>query len=153
MLGDRAASAQHTIFAHESEEGRIYFPAWLLIDRLWVWSARALRALFIPNSLDVLIRSFSDEVLVSADLIPGPVTKIAETRIRWLVASQDARASWASVFTNAQEGRINLMLPEASMRGWAWGARVRGGLLACDLASIDINFDVEDSRPVRVGKK
>lgn len=150
MLGDGAASSQHAIYVHESEEGRLLFPAWLLINHLWVWSLGALRALFVPNSLDILIQHFPNEVFVSPDLAPGSVTKIAESRIRWLVASQDARASWASVLMNAYNGAIDLRLPRASMRGWAWGACVRAGLLACELASIDIGFELPGLKSVRV---
>lgn len=153
MLGNGAAFSQHAIYAHESEKGRLLFPAWLLINYLWVWSRRALRALLMPNSLDVLIQSFSNEVLVSSDLASASVTKIAESRIRWLAASQDARASWASVVMNACKGRIDLLLPKASMQGWVWGTYVRGGLLACELASIDISFDLGECRSVRIGKK
>lgn len=153
MLGDGAAASQHAIYAHESEEGRLLLPAWLLINHLWVWSSRVLRALFMPNGLDLLIHSDSDKVLLSPDLIQGSLTKTAESRVRWLVASQDARESWASVLTNAYTGSINLTLPRASLHGWAWGARVRAGLLACELASVHVSFDVQEFRPVRIGKR
>lgn len=153
MLRDGAASSQHVIYAHESEEGKLLFPAWLLINCLWVWSTRVLRALFVPNGLDLLIGRYAEEVLVSPDLTHGPVTKTAESRVRWLVASQDARESWASVLTNAYNGSIDLRLPQASVQGWAWGARVTAGLLACELASVSISFDAQEFRPVRVGRK
>lgn len=150
MLCDDAASSQHAIFVHQSEEGRIYLPAWLLIGCLWAWSQRALRALFMPNGLDLFIQSFPDELLVSPEFASSSLTKIAESRIRWLAGSEDARASWASVLTNAYQGRVDLLLPKASMRGWLWGAHVRGGLLASELASVELSCSLDEIRPVRV---
>jgi hypothetical protein len=144
MLRDGAACSQHAIYVHESEQGKIYFPAWLLIDHLLIWSPRVLRALFMPNSLDLLIQSSPNQVLVSSDLVSGALAKSAESRIRWLAVSQDARASWASVLMNAYEGRIDLLLPKISMRGWLWGAHVRGGLLACELSSVCITSHVPE---------
>src|SRR5690606_30795529 len=138
---------------HESEEGRLLFPAWLLISCLWAWSPRVLPALLMPNGVDLLIRSDPETVFLSRDLAGGPVTKALESRARWLVASLDARESWASVLTNACKGTIDLKLPRASLEGWAWGARVEAGLLACELASVRIRHDAQELKPVRLGKK
>lgn len=153
MLDGRAVSSRHAIYVHEDANGRIYFPAWLLIDKLWIWSARALRALLIPNSLDLLMQCGEEQVLVSSELVTGVLTKSAEERIRWLAASEDMRASWASVVMNAYEKRIDLRLPRAAMRGWVRGAYVRGGLLACELSSVCITVDVVDNRAVAVARE
>lgn len=153
MLDGRAVSSCHSIYVHEEEDGRIYFPAWLLIDKLWIWSARALRALLTPNSLGLLIQRCGDQVLVSSDLVTSVVPMGAESRIRWLAASEDMHASWASVLMNAYEGRIDLCLPKASMRGWVWGARVRGGLLACELSSVELSADIANTGVVAVARR
>lgn len=143
VLGCRLHAAGHAIYCHETDDGRVLIPSWLLIDQLWVWSARALRALLTPNSLDLMVGCVdrpdgTTDVRISPELAPAPVTKIAATRASWLSRAEDARRSWGSVLTNALSRRIDLTLPKASMRGWAWGVHVRAGLLVCELSSVEI---------------
>lgn len=153
-----AASADHAVYALEFDATRLLFPAWLLIDHLWVWSAKALRALLVPNSLDVLMQGYAQkdgtrDVRVTADLASAPVTKVARSRITWLATSDNARESWGSILNNAYAGRLDAKFPKASIRGWLWGVEINAGLLACELSSVDISFDIPDAMDIRVGRK
>jgi hypothetical protein len=152
-----AQSTQHAIYAVENHSDRIYIPAFLLIDRLWLWSAEAQKALLTPNSLEVYLGQpaqgkFGLEVMASPELTSNSPSQDALQRIAWLSQSDDARRSWRSVLTNALQSRLDCTLPRARLKGWAWAVRLPHGLLACEMASIEIHVDlpVADLR-LRVG--
>jgi hypothetical protein len=142
-----AQSTQHAIYAVENHSDRIYIPAFLLIDRLWLWSAQALKALLTPNSLEIYLGQptqgkFGLEVMASPELTSNSPSQDALQRIAWLSQSDDARRSWRSVLTNAFQSRMDLTLPRARLKGWLWGVRLPHGLLACELASVELHVDL-----------
>ena len=157
MFPRAPVTGRHAIYAVETNAGRVYFPALLLIQRLWLWSDAALRAILTPNSLDVFLgvaRATRSGIEVAADpqLISRTPTDAALQRIAWLVESSEARASWKSVLTNALRGRLDLLLPTASLSGWTWGVELSSGFLACELSSLDVKFDLPPaSLRIRVG--
>jgi hypothetical protein len=152
-----AQSIRHAIYAVENHSQRIYIPAFLLIDRLWLWSAQALKTLFTPNSLEIYLGQptqgkFGLEVMASPELASNSPSQDALQRIAWLSQSDDARRSWRSVLTNAFQSRMDCTLPSARLKGWLWAVRLPHGLLACELASVEfqVNLPVASMR-VRVG--
>jgi hypothetical protein len=56
------------------------------------------------------------------------------------------------VLTNAYRNRLDLILPRARLTGWLWGVELPSGLLACELDSVEIQWDCADisgvSRPL-----
>lgn len=142
-----ASSTTHAIYAVEGHSQRIYIPAFLLIDRLWLWSAQALKAILTPNSLEIYLGQPTEgtnglEVVLSPELMSRSPSQDAVQRIAWLSQSDDARRSWRSVLTNAVQSRMDLTLPRARLNGWLWGVRLPQGLLACELASVEFHVDL-----------
>jgi hypothetical protein len=140
-------STQHAIYALENQCQRIYIPAFLLIDRLWLWSAQALKALLTPNSLEIYLGQptqgkIGSEVIASSELMSHSPSQDAVQRIAWLSQSDDARRSWRSVLANAVQSRMDLTLPRARLKGWLWGVRLPQGLLACELASVELHVEL-----------
>ena len=157
MFPGAAISNAHTIYVAETEAGRLYFPALLLIDELWFWSLPALRTLLIPNSLDVVMGKPTQvndglEVTVSVKLASENPSETGLRRIAWLSQAADARTSWHSVLTNAFRNRLDVALPRASMSGWVWGAQLSSGLMACELSSVELKFELPGAGlHIRVG--
>jgi hypothetical protein len=157
MFPGAAISNAHTIYVAESEAGRLYFPALLLIDELWLWSPPALRTLLIPNSLDVAMGKPTQvndglEVTASVKLASENPSETGLRRIAWLSQAADARASWNSVLTNAFRNRLDVALPRASMSGWVWGGQLSSGLMACELSSVQLKFELPGAGlHIRVG--
>jgi len=147
----------HAIYAADSEQGRIFIPALLLIESLWFLSPDAVRALLTPNSLDVFIsipRVVKDQrtIAVGSEVIANPPSETVLRRLAWLAERADARFSWGSVLTNAYRNRLDLTLPKAELSGWVWGVRLPSGLLACELQSVDIRCSPSISLSrIRVG--
>lgn len=150
-------TGRHAIYVVESNAGRVYFPALLLMQHVWLWSDAALRAILTPNSLDVFLgaaRANRSGIAVAADpnLTSRTPTDAALQRIAWLVESSEARASWNSVLTNAYQNRIDILLPSVSMSGWAWGVELSSGYLACELFSLRLNIELTEPLPLfRIG--
>ncbi|MHB1770580.1 MAG: hypothetical protein ACYCST_02345 [Acidimicrobiales bacterium] len=150
-------TGRHAIYVAETNAGRLYFPALLLMQHLWLWSDAALRAILTPNSLDVFLgaaRANRSGIEVAADpqLTSRTPTDAALQRIAWLVESSEARASWNSVLTNAYKNRIDILLPPVSMSGWAWGVELSSGYLACELLSLRIKIELTEPLPqFRIG--
>jgi hypothetical protein len=139
-----AQSTRHAIYVVENHSQRIYIPTFLLIDRLWLWSAQALRTLLTPNSLEVYLGQptqgkFGLEVMASPELTSNSPSQDALQRIAWLSYSADAQRSWRSVLTNAFQSRMDCSLPRARLKGWVWGVRLPQGILACELSSCEIH--------------
>jgi len=154
MLPGAPLTDGHAIYVTTTGDGRLYFPALLLIERLWLWSSTALRAVLTPNSLDVLLgraaaTDGTAEIVVDPQLASRTPTKIALRRIAWLAHSTEARASWSSVLTSASKGRIHLRLPAARLSGWTWGVELASGSLACELSSVELQFDLPRA-PLRI---
>lgn len=132
----------HSIYVATTPTGRIYFPAFLLISHLWLWSPKLIDALMAPNSLDTDLGPVretpeGDRVEASARLAPTPVSEASMHRIAWLARCANARASWSSVLSYAlSDNQINLQLPKTRMAGWVWGVTLPSGLLACELGSV-----------------
>jgi hypothetical protein len=153
-----AQSTQHAIYVVENHSDRIYIPAFLLIDRLWLCSAQALKALLTPNSLEIYLGRPTQgpsglEVIASPELMSNSPSQDALQRIAWLSQSDDARRSWRSVLTNAFQSRMDLALPRARLKGWLWGVRLPHGLLACELASVELHVDLPVANiRLRVGR-
>ena len=158
MLPGAALSDRHAIYVAQTDTKPLYLPALLLIERLWLWSREALKAIFIPNSLDVLLgapAATDDGIQVTIDprLASRTPSDTALRAIAWLTQSPHARASWSSVLANAYSNRIDLVLPHASMSGWAWGLELPSGYLACELLSLQLNFELTEPLPqFRIGK-
>ena len=157
MFPRAPVTGRHAIYVAEANVGRVYFPALLLIQHLWLWSDAALRAILTPNSLDVFLgaaRANRSGIEVAADpqLTSRTPTDAALQRIAWLVESSEARASWNSVLTNAYQNRIDILLPPVSMSGWAWGVELSSGYLACELLSLRLNIELTEPLPMfRIG--
>lgn len=153
-----ASETQHSIFVIEGERGRIYLPAMLLIQVLWLWSERSARMLWIPNSLDAEMGPAASglaakECVVTADYLGTQLSDVSLRRLAWLAQCSDARSSWSSVLTNAHIGKLSLSLPRAELNGWVWGIQVAGGVLACQLMAPHLTFDlVAKAATVRVGR-
>lgn len=157
MLPGAPVTDDHAIYVAKTGDGRLYFPALLLIERLWLWSSAALRAILTPNSLDVFVGRVAEtddgaEIAVDPQLASRTPTELALHRIAWLALSSEARASWSSVLTSANNGRIDLRLPTARLSGWAWGAELASGFLACELSSLALEFDLPRAQlRIRIG--
>lgn len=157
MFPRAPVTGRHAIYVAETNVGRVYFPALLLIQHLWLWSDAALRAILTPNSLDVFLgaaRANRSGIEVAADpqLTSRTPTDAALQRIAWLVESSEARASWNSVLTNAYKTRIDAFLPPVSMSGWAWGVELSSGYLACELLSLRLKIELTEPLPLlRIG--
>jgi hypothetical protein len=154
--GVRATS--HAIYVVEFDRHRIFIPAFLLIDRLWLWSARALQILLTPNSLEIYVGrpvqgARGLEVTARREFASGSASQETAQRIAWLAQSTDAQRSWRSVLSNALQSRLDCVLPRARLNGWLWGIRLPQGILVCELSSCEIHLD-ERVAPVliRMGK-
>lgn len=158
MMPGATLTDRHAIYVAETETGRVYLPALLLIERLWLWSNEALSAILMPNSLDVLIgqplsTEYGTEVTLDPRLTSRTPTDAALRRIAWLTQDRQARVSWGSVLTNAYGNRIDLELPSVGIRGWAWGVELPSGLLACELLSFELRCELRDPLPrFRIGR-
>jgi len=51
--------------------------------------------------------------------------------------------------TSASKGRIHLRLPAARLSGWTWGVELASGSLACELSSVELQFDLPRA-PLRI---
>lgn len=157
QLRRELANTRHAIFALEMEEGRIYIPAILLLRELWLWSAPAQELLLTPHSLDLHIgrRCVKDGKAFSSattDFCPRSRGVTDKRRLAWLAQSEDARRSWRSVLTFANQGKLDVLLPRASLRGWAWGIDLAPGLLVNSIQAAYMTFDLpEPDLPIRIG--
>jgi hypothetical protein len=157
MLPGATLTGDHSIYVAKTDIGSLYIPALLLIEKLWLWSSDALRAILIPNSLDLLLGTpgttdHGTEVRLDSRLASRQPSDAALRRMAWLVQSPQARLSWGSVLTNAYENRIDLLLPAASLSGWAWGVELAAGYLVCEMLSPQVQFDLSGPVPkFRIG--
>jgi hypothetical protein len=157
MLPGAALTDLHAIYVAETDSKPLYLPALMLIERLWLWSSDALRAILTPNSLDLRrgvprALDHSIEVTVDPRLASRAPSDAALRRIAWLTQSSQARSSWSSVLTNAYQNRIDILLPPVSMSGWAWGVEFSSGYLACELLSLRLNIELTEPLPLfRIG--
>ncbi len=145
---------------HPCRKDTIYFPALLLIERLWLLGSKAaIRAILTPNSLDVYLgaaepTSNGIEVAVDPQLASRNPTDEALQRIAWLVQSSEARTSWRSVLTNAYQDRLDLTPPMIALTGWIWGVELRSGFMACEIMSMHPQLQLTEPPPrIRIGKK
>jgi hypothetical protein len=150
--GGRATN--HAIYAIEYGSHRIFVPAFLLIDRLWLWSARALPILLTPNSLEIYLgRPVAGaqglEITASRELASSSTSQETMQRIAWLAQSTDAQRSWRSVLSNALQSRLDCVMPRAGLKGWTWGVRLPQGILVCELSSCEIHVS-ETVEPVLI---
>lgn len=148
-LHPRLQGSDHVIYVGYSGETPIYFPAALLIRTLWLWSDWVLPTLLTPNSLSLYLGQAQAEeskyvVQVIGGLSYGRVTETHLRRVAWLGLDAHARESWNSVLTSAYQGRLSLRLPHARLSTWAWGIRVAGGVLACELLTPHLDFWLPD---------
>lgn len=153
-----ALATNHAIYVIEYDSHRIFIPAFLLIDRLWLWSARALQILLTPNSLEIYVGrpvqgARGLEITARREFASSSTSQETMQRIAWLAQSADAQRSWCSVVTNALQSRLDCVMPRARLKGWLWGVRLPQGILVCELSSCEIHVD-EPVAPVliRVGK-
>lgn len=157
MLPGAVLTDRHVIYVAETATKPLYLPALMLIERLWLWSSDALRAILTPNSLDLHLgvpRALDHGIEVTVDprLASRAPSDAALRRIAWLTQSSPARNSWSSVLTNAYQNRIDILLPPVSMCGWAWGAELSSGYLACELLSLRLNIELAEPLPLfRIG--
>lgn len=142
-----ALATKHSIFVVEMMGTVVYIPAMLLMRELWGWSSRAFELLMAANSIDMHVgvvstNSQSREIGASIELASGQPSDTALRRVAWLAQCEDARRSWSSVVVQAHKGQLDLLLPRASLSGWAWGIRLAEGVLACELNSTWLQFDL-----------
>jgi hypothetical protein len=147
MLPGAPLTSHHAIYVAETSAGRLYLPALLLIERLWLWSKEALRAILTPNSLDVHLGTAkptdsSIEVTADPQLVSRTPTDTALQRVAWLIQSSEARISWSSVLTSAYHGRIDLTLPTGALSGWMWGVELPSGFMACEIMSMRLHTNL-----------
>lgn len=153
----RARDARHALFVHQTEEGRVYLPAVLLLSLLWVWTEGATDALMTPNSLAVYLQrsDLGERLTVEAS---GGLLRLGRSdtslrRLCWLAQCQDARASWSSVLTSAHQGKLDLRLPTASLEGWAWGVELPTGFLVAELSAASLRFELpQEGCEVKLGR-
>jgi hypothetical protein len=141
-----ARATNHAIYVVEYDSHRIFIPAFLLIDRLWLWSARALKILLTPNSLEIYIgRPIQGarglEVTARREFVSSSTSQETMQRIAWLAQSADAQRSWRSVVSNALQSRLDCVMPRARLKGWLWGVRLPQGILVCELSSCEIHLN------------
>lgn len=149
-----ARRSEHAVYIVDTAQGPIYVPAMLLIRALWYWSKRAGSILMTPNGLDIHVSAAKDkgdfiECSASRTLASSQPSDLLLRRLAWLSLCDDARRSWTSVLRHAHQGRLGLTLPKASIQGWAWGVEIHGGLLAAELMSVDIRFELPTT-PLRL---
>jgi hypothetical protein len=153
-----ARTTDHMVFVVETPTKRVYLPAMLLIQELWLWSKAAARVLLTPNGVDVHVgrpaeRGGVVECSSSRLLASIQPSDTALRRLAWLSQCEDARHSWSSVLTLAHRGVLGMSLPRAHFSSWAWGIDVGTGLLACELMSTNLRFDLPHSNAaVRIGR-
>lgn len=159
LLGARIPAAGRTrqaVYVLESEGGRVFLPAALLLRELWMWSASATDALLTPNSLSLCLGLGAGEqgphVAASGALAHAGRSDTGLRRLCWLAQSADAQASWASVLTFAHEGALRMKLPRASFEAWVWGVELPAGVLVAELSAESLSFDLpQGEMKVRLG--
>jgi hypothetical protein len=141
-----ARRTRHAVFAATEGGTSVFIPAALLIRALWLWSSSALEALMTPNGLDAFLCHTEVEgksVIVATGPLRADQPSDRHLRtLAWFAQQEDARRSWSSVLTNAHRGAIDLSLPLARLSCWAWGVELEGGLLACELNAVEIQFEL-----------
>lgn len=158
-LHPRLQEADHAIYVGYAGDTPIYIPAALLIRALWLWSDWVLPALLTPNSLSLYLgQGQAGKAKYVAQVIGGlsywRVTETHLRRVAWLGLDAHARESWSSVLTSAYQGRLSLRLPHARLSTWAWGMRVAGGVLACELLTPHLDFWLPDKEiGIQMGRK
>lgn len=159
LLRRDLVNTRHAIYRFQTNEGRIYIPAMLLLRELWLWSEPALNLLLTPHSLDLYVgrrcvdngKAYSSVDKVFCSTGHGVKT---QRRMAWLSQSEDARRSWRSVLTFAHQGKLDVLLPQASLRGWAWGIDLAPGLLVNRILSPYLTFDIpEPDLQIRIGPR
>lgn len=133
---------RHDIFVWENEGARIYLPALLLLQLLWLRSTQAARALLQPSSVNTLIvRAQSDRSVHVCGRLLSPHRPASELRrAAWLGQADDARRSWGSLLGNARAGRLSLSLPAATLGAWAWGIQLPSGFLCSELKAVKLDY-------------
>jgi hypothetical protein len=153
-----ARDTRHSIFVVETSDGRVYVPAHLLIRELWLWSSRAESALMTPNSLDIHLSPPSHhagavECSATIGLASDQPSDTVLRRLLWLSQCEDARHSWSSVLVHAHQGIIEAPMPRARLDAWAWGIQLKEGVLACELMSAHLHFELPNpAMHVRIGR-
>ncbi len=150
---------RHAVTVVPVSDGRcIYVPAILWIQALWARRSKWIAPLLTPGGLDAVLPPLS--VGSSGEPTPtqrrflGPSSSTESGRwVSWLAGSADARASWSSVLSNAIQGCIDVRLPAVSVRGWAWGTTVAGGLAAAELMSLSFGFGRDEARCVPTARR
>lgn len=146
--------ARQDIFAGTQNNQKFLIPAVLLIEALWLWSARATTQIMVPGSLDSQVGRVSktNEIVLNRNLVSLRYGVTELRRCAWLAQCEDARRSWSSVCTFAHRSRLSLELPEARLTAWAWGIDVPSGLLVAELDRVGIHFDLPNpAATLRIG--
>jgi hypothetical protein len=141
---DALKGTRHDVFAFQQGESRIFMPALLLIQALWLWSERAAAALIVPGALDAMVIAApgSSKVYVDRNLVSSNRAVSEMRRVAWLGQCPDARRSFSSVLTLAESNRLSLLLPHATFACWAWGVEMPFGFLCCELSSVSVDFQL-----------
>lgn len=147
-------SSRHDIFLATERGMTFLIPAILLIETLWLWSARAAAHLMVPGSVDMHVGRLdsSNEMLISRALVGSASSNTALRRVAWLSQCDDARCSWSSVLTHALNGRISVEMPRVRLSGWAWAVETTSGLLVSDFNGVELDYDLpEPGALLRIG--
>jgi len=140
----RLRETSHRIFAANESSPRLLIPAILLIEAIWLWSERAARQLMVPSGIDLMVgrMTAAGSSRISPEMV-SPEHSVTELRrVAWLSQDTTARLSWASVYTNAVQGRVALDLPNARLRGWAWGVELPRGVLVAEFDGLALDIDL-----------
>lgn len=148
----------HAVTVVRTRRGAIYVPMLLWIQVLWLRSLAWTEQILRPQSLDMAVppaERVNGKLVcrVSPEFLGMQPSEDRLRRVAWLATSEDARKSWNSVLSSAYDGRLDMKLPPVRVSGWAWGRRVGGGLAACELMSVGVEFSLPDDVPIEVGAK
>ncbi len=125
-------SGRHALYRFDID-GEIYiFPALFLIAWMFLKRQAIAHYLFQPgmleSQLDPSPELSEDEVImrVTPSFCLNSLTGDIARLMAWLALRQDARRAWSSVVEYAMHGKIDLVLPHASMEGRVGGVKVSG---------------------------
>jgi hypothetical protein len=119
-VGRNAVNAQHGAWAFTDGQSRIVVPALALMRALFRPHPTLLPRLFRAQSLEDLC-SFDPTLAQPGVRLERIIANASENltlakRLSWFACFPSARAAWASIHLHARAGRLDMLLPRASIK-------------------------------------